>query len=126
MPPRIPKPCRSTGCPLTTVDRSGYCDTHADKRHNWRGRQEGKTTTQRGYGHAWRKLRKQAMNRDSWLCQACLEMGRVTPATEVDHVIPKADGGTDRLSNLRAICKPCHQDKTQQDSRGGAGQKSTD
>ncbi|ANB33257.1 hypothetical protein A6024_03660 [Rhodovulum sulfidophilum] len=30
------------------------------------------------------------MQRDSWLCQPCLRRGRVTPATECDHVVPKA------------------------------------
>lgn len=33
-------------------------------------------------------------------------------ATEVDHIKPKASGGTDELSNLRAINKECHKKKT--------------
>jgi len=33
-------------------------------------------------------------------------------ATEVDHIIPKAKGGTDDMSNLQAINKECHKKKT--------------
>ena len=36
--------------------------------------------------------------------------GRV--ATEVDHIIALRLGGRNNLSNLRALCKPCHSRKT--------------
>tara|TARA_A100001391_G_scaffold162143_2_gene121092 strand:- start:3828 stop:3992 length:165 start_codon:yes stop_codon:yes gene_type:complete len=39
-------------------------------------------------------------------------MNRITPATEVDHIVGKAQGGTDAPDNLEAICKVCHQAKT--------------
>ena len=39
-------------------------------------------------------------------------MGRVRPATEVDHILPLADGGTDDLGNLQAINRECHARKT--------------
>ena len=42
--------------------------------------------------------------------------GRVTPATQVDHIKPKADGGTDEHANLQSICTDCHKIKTAQDS----------
>ena len=50
--------------------------------------------------------------RDRHLCQPCRRTGRVTAATAVDHIVPKAKGGTDYLENLEAICEPCHRDKT--------------
>ena len=78
------------------------------------------TNTQRGYGSSWRKLRKRVMDRDSWLCQVCLKAGRITPATEVDHIIPKSKGGDDSMHNLQAICRyPCHAEKTQREASGG-------
>lgn len=66
----------------------------------------------RGYGSAWSKLRLRVLERDSHLCQPCLRKQRVTPATEVDHIKPKAKGGTDDPGNLEAICSPCHKSKT--------------
>ena len=66
----------------------------------------------RGYGRQWERLRKQILERDSYLCQPCLRTGRPTPAAAVDHILAKAKGGTDSLENLEAICRPCHLDKT--------------
>lgn len=51
------------------------------------------------------------------ICTMCRE----APATEVDHKVPKAAGGTDSFANLRGVCKPCHSRKTaQEDRRWGA------
>ena len=43
----------------------------------------------------------------------CLSRDRVTAAVAVDHVVPKAQGGTDDLENLQSICQECHDIKTQ-------------
>lgn len=42
-----------------------------------------------------------------------MKAGRYRPASEVDHVVPKFEHGTDDDDNLQSICKPCHTDKTQ-------------
>ena len=73
---------------------------------------KGGNTTQRGYGHQWRKIRKRALDRDSHLCQSCIKDNRYTPATDVDHIVNKAHGGTDELSNLQSLCRQCHKAKT--------------
>lgn len=67
---------------------------------------------ERGYGTAWDKLRLTILSRDRYLCQPCLETGRPTPANIVDHIEPKARGGTDDDTNLQAICPDCHDAKT--------------
>lgn len=41
------------------------------------------------------------------------------PATEVDHITPKASGGTDDPANLQGICKACHRAKTQDEAARG-------
>ncbi|AKG94512.1 hypothetical protein Shpa_1 [Paracoccus phage Shpa] len=69
----------------------------------------------RGYGSRWDKLRLVILKRDGYLCQACKLEGRTTPAREVDHITPKAKGGTDEHSNLQALCSPCHKIKTARD-----------
>ncbi|ELV2160624.1 HNH endonuclease [Escherichia coli] len=33
-------------------------------------------------------------------------------AKTVDHIIPKAHGGSDADSNLQSLCWPCHKAKT--------------
>ena len=66
---------------------------------------------ERGYGASWDRLRKAILQRDRRLCQPCKRKGRVTQANAVDHIKPKAKGGTDDTENLEAICDPCHADK---------------
>lgn len=68
---------------------------------------------ERGYGYAWTKARERILKRDGYLCQPCLQRDRPTPATQVDHVTPKAKGGTDGDENLQAICADCHKAKTE-------------
>jgi 5-methylcytosine-specific restriction protein A len=39
-------------------------------------------------------------------------------ASEVDHIIPKAQDGTDDFDNLQAICTDCHKAKTKAETSG--------
>lgn len=110
MPARTPKACRKQGCRNVTTDRSGYCDEH--QTCGWQRHQKGKTSSQRGYGSAWRKLREVVLKRDGYLCQSCLKQGRYVTANTVDHIIAKAHGGSDELSNLQSLCDACHKAKT--------------
>jgi 5-methylcytosine-specific restriction protein A len=86
---------------------------------NWHTHHKGKTTTERGYGAAWRATRKRIMERDHWLCQHCARAGLVRKAHDVDHIKPQAEGGTDDDDNLEAICLPHHKVKTQQEAERG-------
>ena len=109
------RPCRHYGCPNLVKSRSqqGYCDEHASERTGWAKRQQIKgNTTERGYGHAWRKLRESILKRDGYLCVKCRAEGRLIEATDVDHIKAKARGGTDDPDNLQALCAPCHREKT--------------
>ena len=73
----------------------------------------GKSRHERGYGTAWDKLRETILERDKHLCQPCIRKGNgPRVARQVDHIKPKAKGGTDAPDNLQAICGPCHRDKT--------------
>lgn len=75
----------------------------------------------RGYGHSWTKTRLRILERDMYLCQACLAQGRATPATEVDHIIPKSLGGTDDDDNLQSLDRSCHATKTQAEAAAAQG-----
>lgn len=48
------------------------------------------------------------------LCVVCGRLGRVRAATEVHHVKPIAEGGSDADENLMALCTPCHSRITRQ------------
>ena len=108
MPSLPPKPCCTPRCHKMATKR-GKCEDHQPEA--WVS-SKGKTAEERGYGHKWKKIRKQALVRDGYLCQECLKNDRLTVATDVDHVINKAQGGTDALSNLQCLCRPCHKIKT--------------
>jgi 5-methylcytosine-specific restriction endonuclease McrA len=56
-------------------------------------------------------FRRRLTNRQGGRCYYCRSRmggpGELREAT-IDHVIPKAGGGTDRLSNLVAACRLCN------------------
>ncbi len=78
---------------------------------------------ERGYGHEWTKTRAVILARDKHLCQPCLATGRPTTAQAVDHITPKAQGGTDDHDNLQAICHACHARKTEREAAEAQGRK---
>lgn len=84
---------------------------------------EGKTTTARGYGWHWQQLRQAILGRDMHLCQPCKAKGRATIAKQVDHIIPKAKGGSDDPENLQAICIACHDAKSDAEAAEGQGRR---
>lgn len=80
----------------------------------------------RGYGSAWTKLRETIIRRDFGLCQACKREGRLNPYRKgegfaVDHIIPKAQGGTDDPANLETLCKQHHDSKTEREAAEAQG-----
>ncbi|MCW6035593.1 HNH endonuclease [Spirulina subsalsa FACHB-351] len=53
------------------------------------------------------EVRQFVLNRDGGCCRSCGS----TQNLEVDHIIPLAKGGTNDLSNLQALCRPCNRRK---------------
>ncbi len=100
MPDRPPRPCATPGCPALVP--KGRCATHQRARYAEQDAQRG-TSTERGYGVLWRRIRAQVLSEEP-LCRACAFEGFVTRADEVDHALPKALGGTDARENLQALC----------------------
>jgi 5-methylcytosine-specific restriction protein A len=78
------------------------------------------SAARRGYGPRWRRGRAAFLAQHP-LCAACQALGRVVPATVVDHVVPHR--GDQRLfwdqSNWAPACKPCHDAKTAREGRWG-------
>ena len=66
------------------------------------------------YGRRWQRARL-AFLRSHPLCVTCETMGRVTEATEVDHIRPHRGDLVlfwDADGNWQALCKPHHSAKT--------------
>lgn len=77
---------------------------------SWR---QGKTTAERGYDGRWQKAREGYL-RHHPLCVHCLNEGRTTEATDVDHIVPHR--GDKELfwdkDNWQSMCHACHSRKT--------------
>jgi 5-methylcytosine-specific restriction enzyme A len=76
---------------------------------------------ERGYDARWVKLREIIITRDMGLCQPCKRNGRATVFNAVDHIMPKARGGTDDCANLECICTPCHDAKSLAEAAAAQG-----
>jgi len=61
-----------------------------------------------------RKLQKarDQLFRSSPLCAECERQGRVTLASERDHIVPLSEGGADDASNEQGLCAACHREKS--------------
>lgn len=88
----------------------------------------------RGYGTEWDKLRLRILERDRYLCQCKDCKGgeiRTRPASEVDHIVSKAEwqvlhgslDGVDADANLQAINALCHRRKTDEDRKRAYGRQ---
>lgn len=59
-------------------------------------------------------------------CLICNQLFTTLENLEVDHVIPKAAGGTDDYSNLQLVHKICHISKTRNENHTSVSNKSLD
>jgi 5-methylcytosine-specific restriction protein A len=112
---RRPRVCGAGGC--NTLTTTGRCEKHLT---GWAGYQREKgTAADRGYASAtWRALRKTIIHRDGGLCQECKRNGLYRRGAIVDHIQPKAWGGTDDPSNLQLLCPECDRIKTASEGGG--------
>ncbi|RIT70423.1 HNH endonuclease [Mycobacteroides abscessus] len=110
--PRAPKLCGHTDCLTLVHPPLRYCPEHTNRwKHSPRtvGAKRCSTTE-------WKQQRIKCLQRDERKCQ--IRGPRCTViATEVDHVIAVAFGGTDELENLQAACHNCHATKSGREGR---------
>ena len=110
MPSRAPSQCLEPGCGGLAY-KGSRCAAHKGQADAARP-----NAAARGYCSArWKRLRLLVLHRDP-LCVVCKQ-----PATEADHVVPKADGGEDAMDNLQGLCKACHSSKTNREMGRGRG-----
>lgn len=112
------KACAKPGCPELVDAGVTYCDRHRRQRYKREDEQRG-TAHQRGYTRAWAKARKRYLAANP-ICVECDKEGRLTPATEVDHIEPHK-GDRDLFwdeSNWQSLCKSHHSSKTAREDGG--------
>jgi 5-methylcytosine-specific restriction protein A len=107
MPYRSLRPCAYPGCDQLVT--RGRCDRHKGEYvfdyHD--------PVSQGMYNsRCWKMLRDQQLRRQPW-CEVCLSVGKYTPATDVDHIIPHL-GNVEAFRNspLQSLCHGCHSRKT--------------
>lgn len=66
-----------------------------------------------GYPDNWDSLRREVYSRDDYTCQECGEKGGNGGSAELHahHITPKSQAGGDEKTNLKTLCKSCHNDK---------------
>lgn len=101
------RPCLDCGRLHSNPSRCDHCQSAANVRRG--------SATQRGYGKSWQALRKQVLA--EWLTTngaVCPGWNRPRHASDrltVDHIRPKAKGGTDERENLSVLCHSCNSAK---------------
>lgn len=110
---RAGRQCRGAGCNQIVYGKGKpYCEAclplYVKNDYLRRG-----SPKERGYDHNWKKLRDMFLNAHP-LCADPFgfHQGQPVIATDVDHIKPKAKGGTDDDNNLQSLCHSCHSHKT--------------
>jgi 5-methylcytosine-specific restriction protein A len=111
MPSKPASGCHISNCPDLSVEQSGFCEEHLKERNRQQDKNRG-TSTERGYGYGWRKLREWYLTEHP-LCVECERAGVVSAATLIHHI--DRDTSNNQESNLKALCADCHQQQHQND-----------
>lgn len=97
MPP-VPRRCAQSGCREWQP-----CPKHPTS--NW------KNSKSPPMPNNTKTLKKKVIARDGLRCRRC----GTTKFLELDHIVPRARGGGDALTNLQLLCHDCHRTKTRED-----------
>jgi 5-methylcytosine-specific restriction endonuclease McrA len=94
----------------------------------WRNDPEKRRQDAGFYGDPeYKRNRAAAWKRAGGRCEVLTEGKRCgsRDGCQVDHIIPRAQGGTHHMDNLRVACAPHHRAKTAQEGRGYRGGRRT-
>lgn len=96
----ILRACIKCGVP----SKDGYCAKHPKPRPWATSKRRERIGMS---GGAWETLRRNVLKRDMGCCYLCGRLG----ASEVDHLLALADGGTNLPENLASAHPSCHRRK---------------
>ena len=85
----------------------------------WEGGSSGSDLDPRLKSRRWQRVRIAILS-EGPTCRICDMVGAVTPATEVDHIVPRrlAPDLMFSKANLWGLCSDCHAEKTRLEFRG--------
>ena len=113
MPSAAPKPCGHPGCGVLVRDGTSRCPKH--KQEAWAKKP---TATKRVTGRKLQAMRA-ALFTSNPLCVQCESEGRVTLATQRDHIVSLEEGGADDDTNVQGLCRDCHDIKSKAERERG-------
>ncbi len=58
------------------------------------------------------EVKKYVFDRNGYQCQSCHLIDLSGKKLQIDHIIPKAKGGTNDISNLQTLCAKCNREKS--------------
>ena len=107
MPISAPKPCSHPGCGVLVRDGTSRCAKHP--KAAWAKKPDA---VKRVAGRKLQAMRTRLFAENP-LCVECERQGRVTLATQRDHVLSLEEGGRDDDSNVQGLCHACHEAKSE-------------
>jgi 5-methylcytosine-specific restriction protein A len=72
---------------------------------------------ERKRGSAGVRDRERIRARDCGLCQECRRQGKVGVGSDVDHIVPLWEGGSDDDSNKELLCVGHHLNKSKEEAK---------
>jgi 5-methylcytosine-specific restriction endonuclease McrA len=76
-------------------------------------------TTEMERGRAWMAKRQRVALAHGYQCVTC-RRAWVAHKDQIDHRIPREQGGSNDESNLQPLCKDCHDTKTAAEAKARA------
>lgn len=98
MRPRPSRPCAHPTCPDLATTGTSHCEHHQPEPWHHPNRIP--------LPPGWNRLRRRHLRHEP----ACRTCGQ--PATDVDHIIPRSQGGSDADWNIQSLCAVHHAEKT--------------
>ncbi len=107
MPIKCYRPCSYPGCPAL-IREGSYCPDHKRQRQKQYDSQRA-SSTDRGYGAAWRKIRAVTLRAEP-LCRRCRAENITRAAAHVHHI--NGNQHDNRADNLEPLCSQHHNQHT--------------
>ena len=77
-------------------------------------------STQMERGRAWQAKRIRIARQHDYKCAAC-GLVWLPSVDQIDHIVPREQGGSNEDSNLQPLCNACHVIKTAEEAKARAG-----